>query len=750
MAGRATCPGYVTVEAVERNGHGVSKTLSGILDELAPELHRLAQGRHGDPFSLLGPHLRHGRLVVLCFLPRAANASLEGGRTLVRWRGSDFFAWGGTPGELPRPYRLAWQDGEGGRHEGFDAYAFSTSLPEDALARFATGHDARAWRLLGAHLAEQEHVAGVRFAVWAPHAERVSVVGDFNGWDGRRHPMRLRLGSGVWELFLPGLAAGPRYKFELRERGGAVTVRADPYGREFEHRPASAAQVLAPSTYAWRDGEWLAARRAADFRHRPMSVYELHLGSWRRHANGALMSYRELAAPLAEYVAALGFTHVELMPITEYPLDESWGYQVTGYFAPTRRHGSGDELRYLVDELHARGIGVILDWVPGHFPRDAYALARFDGTALFEYEDPRKGEHRDWGTLVFNYARHEVRSFLLSSACYWLEEFHFDALRVDAVASMLYLDYSRKAGEWTPNERGGRENLEAIEFLRELSGLIGALHPGVLTIAEESTDWAGVTAPPAHGGLGFALKWNMGWMHDTLDYFRHDPVHRAYHHERMTFASTYAWAERFLLPFSHDEVVHLKRSLLGRMPGDEWQKHANLRLLYAWAWTFPGKKLLFMGGEFAMRGEWDSGRELPWARAEEPSAAGIRRLIADLNGLYRELPALHHRELEPEGFRWLDADDRAHSVFAYVRASSSAVAAIAFNCTPVPREGYRLGLPHGGAWRERLNTDSHHYGGADIGNRSSIAVEDVPAQGCAHSALVTLPPLAALVLIPSA
>jgi 1,4-alpha-glucan branching enzyme len=739
-------PGYVTVDGVSRNRPAVTISFPNTLDELAPELERLSAGRHGDPFAVLGPHLRNGRVVVICHLPDTSAARLDRRYALARWRNSDFFAWEGAAGELASPYLLSWTDGAGRVHERYDAYSFPLCLSDAALSRFNAGHDADAWQLLGAHGTEHAGVPGVRFAVWAPNAARVSVVGGFNAWDGRRHPMRLRVGTGVWELFLAGLGAGELYKFEVCSRDGAVILKTDPYGREFEPRPATAARVVAPSRYGWRDQQWLASRSTGDWPSRPLSIYEVHLGSWRRRADGTFKSYGELAAELADYVAAVGFTHVELLPITEHPLDESWGYQTTGYFAPTSRYGSPDEFRAFVDHLHARGIGVILDWVPGHFPRDAHGLARFDGTALYEYEDTRKGEHRDWGTLVFNYARNEVRSFLLSSAAYWIGEFHVDALRVDAVASMIYLDYSRAPGEWMPNVFGGRENLEAIDFLRQMNGLVLARFPGALTMAEESTAWPGVTADPRAGGLGFSLKWNMGWMHDALAYFRQDPIYRAHHHNRMTFGITYAWSERFILPFSHDEVVHLKHSLLGRMPGDDWQRHANLRLLYAWAWTFPGKKLLFMGCEFAQQDEWNSAAALPWQRLEEPAARGVWRALVDLNRLYRELPALHARDLEPDGFRWLDCDDRAHSIFAYMRRATDSTAVIALNCTPVPREGYRLGLPTGDAWSEKLNTDSSYYGGSNVGNASRVVVEHIPAQGCPYSTVVTLPPLAALVL----
>ncbi len=721
------------------------QTLQRLLDDLAPELARLVAADHGDPFALLGPHARGENTLVLVYMPDASQVSLEGGIGMSRWRHSDVHAWLGPSSRLPIPYRLTWTDGQGHRHERFDPYSFPLALPDEPLARFCAGQGHDSWRWLGAHRCELAGVTGVRFAVWAPNARRVSVVGDFNAWDGRRHPMRLRVGTGVWELFVPDIGE-PVYKFELRTGEGAVAVKADPFGREFEYRPATAARVVPQSCYAWGDAAWVAARARTAAPEQAVSIYEVHLGSWRRRADGAFLNYRELAVQLADHALRLGFTHVELMPVMEHPLDESWGYQTTGYFAPTSRHGNCDDFRFLVDHLHQRGLGVLLDWVPGHFPRDAHALARFDGTPLYEYADSRKGEHRDWGTLIFDYARLEVRSFLLASACFWIEEFHADGLRVDAVASMIYLDYSRPAGEWVPNAQGGRENLEAISFLRELNDTLRGRYPGALTVAEESTDWPGVTAPSAWGGLGFSLKWNMGWMHDSLAYFSEDPLFRPHHHNRLTFGITYAWSERFVLPFSHDEVVHLKRSLLGRMPGDDWQAHANLRLLLAWAWTFPGKKLLFMGAELAARGEWNSNGTLPWARLAEPLAHGVHDLIADLNRLYRGEPALHGSDHDPAGFRWQDPDDRDHSVYVYERRQGTRRILVALNCTPVPRTGYRIGLSSGATWTEVLNTDSAYYAGGNVGNAARITVDAVAAQGCERSALVTLPPLAAIVL----
>ncbi|HEX7113406.1 MAG TPA: 1,4-alpha-glucan branching protein GlgB, partial [Mizugakiibacter sp.] len=598
-----------------------------------------------------------------------------------------------------------------------------------------------------AHVIERRGVVGTRFAVWAPNAERVSVVGDFNGWDGRRHPMTVHGSSGVWEIFVPDVGAGALYKFELRHReSGRVLLKSDPYGRTFEMRPGTAACVAGPRAFRWSDDAWMAAH--PDWRHAPVAIYELHLGAWQRHADGGFAGYAELAEALVRHLAGSGFTHVELLPVTEHPLDDSWGYQSTGFFAPTRRHGLPDDFRAFVDTLHRHGYGVILDWVPGHFPRDDWALAQFDGTALYEHADPRRAEAPHWGSLKFNFARHEVRSFLISSALYWLEEFHLDGLRVDAVASMLYLDYGREDGDWLPNPHGGREDLDAVAFLRELNAAIREHRPRAATIAEESTAWPGVTRAPWLGGLGFTMKWNMGWMHDTLAYLAHDPVHRRYHHDQLTFARWYAFEEQFVLPLSHDEVVHGKRTLLGKMPGDRWQRFANLRLLYAYQFTWPGKKLLFMGQEFGASAEWDFARALDWAEAALPEHAGIRRLVDDLGRLYRERPALHAHDFDAEGFDWIDCHDALQSVLVYLRRGAGEAIVVALNFTPVPRYGYRIGLPQGGRYRELLNSDSHHYGGGDVGNGGAIEAEAVPWMGRAWSASLTLPPLGALLLAP--
>jgi len=710
---------------------------------------RLLAGRHHDPFEVLGRHpLPDGGVLVRVLRPATVEVSLpETGVRLLRVGDTDLFEYRGPESGLPRRYRVRWRTDRGEILEQEDPYCFSPLLDEAEIAAFGAGRHWHAWWMLGAHQVTADGIAGTRFAVWAPEAERVSVVGAFNFWDGRCHPLRCRGGSGVWELFVPGLGAGQLYKYEIRNRwSGALLVKSDPYARAAELRPSTASRTLAPSTYEWNDAAWLARRAGDDWLHAPLSVYEVHLGSWRQREHGGFLGYREIADQLVPYVAGLGFTHVELLPVTEHPLDESWGYQPSGYFAPTSRFGAPDDLRYFVDRLHAAGIGVILDWVPGHFPKDAHGLAQFDGSAVYEYADTRKGEHAEWGTLVFNYDRNEVRSFLLSSAIYWLKEFHFDGLRVDAVASMLYLDYSRNAGEWTPNVHGGNENLEAAAFIRHLNELTHAECPGTITVAEESTAWPGVSRPAYHGGLGFSMKWNMGWMHDTLKYISHDPVHRRFHHEMLTFGPIYAFTENFVLPLSHDEVVHGKRSLLGRMPGDDWQRFANLRLLFTFQWTYPGKKLLFMGGEFAHPWEWDHRFALPWQLLGEQAHGGIRSLVADLNRLYREHRPLHRFDFEGRGFQWLRWDDADISVLTFLRRDEEGEVVVALNFTPVPRTGYRIGVPGEGSYREIFNSDSRFYGGSDVGNALPLAVEPVPWMDQPRSVVATLPPLAGIIL----
>ncbi len=615
------------------------------------------------------------------------------------------------------------------------------------LHLFNEGNHAGLYRVMGAHLREVGGVGGVQFATWAPNASAVSVVGDFNGWQPGAHPLRCLGSSGVWEGFVRGAREGDRYKFWIRNREtGEELWKADPYAFGSEVPPGTAS-VVRDLAYRWGDGAWMARRGEVNRHDHPISIYEVHLGSWRRGPGGELLGYRELAPLLAEYAVQHGFTHVELMPVMEHPFYGSWGYQVTGYFAPSARWGTPQDLMHLVDTLHQAGIGVILDWVPSHFPDDAFALARFDGTHLYEHADPRRGYHPDWGSLVFNYGRHEVRSFLLSSAAFWLDVYHADGLRVDAVASMLYLDYSRKPGEWEPNVFGGREDLDAIHFLRRLNETVYLLAPGTQTFAEESTAWPMVSRPTWMGGLGFGFKWDMGWMHDTLEYFRRDPVHRKYHHNLLTFRAIYGFTENFVLALSHDEVVHGKGSLLGKMPGDDWQKFANLRLLLAYQWLLPGKKLLFMGQEFGQWAEWDHERELEWELAGYERHAGIARLVGDLNRLYRALPALHATDHDPAGFEWIDCNDAEQSTLSFLRRSADGQGevAVALNFTPVPRVSHVLGVPRGGLWREVLNTDAADYWGSGMGNLGGVEAEATPAHGRPWSLRVVLPPLGAVV-----
>jgi len=725
---------------------------SALRTRLESDLRRLAEGRHHDPHGVLGLHESAASAYVLLHIPAAQDVRIDGRLEAQRMGDTDFFAWSGARGEVPTPYRVSWTDSSGTFFEQYDPYAFPCLIDPGELEAWSTGWHRAAWHFLGAHVMSYRDVPGVRFAVWAPDAERVSLVGPFCHWDGRRYPMRVLGSSGVWEIFIAGLGAGELYKLEIRNRAtGQLLLKSDPCARECELRPATASIVARPEPYPWTDGSWLARRAAHDWLHAPMSIYEVHLGSWRRRADGGFLSYRELADQLAPYVKQLGFTHVELLPIAEHPLDDSWGYQTTGHFAPTSRYGSPEDLKYFIDRMHSHEIGVLLDWVPAHFPRDAHGLASFDGTALYEYPDARKAEHKDWGTLVYNYERNEVRAFLLSSACYWLEQFHFDGLRVDAVASMLYLDFSKRAGEYVPNRYGGNQNLEAIEFLRELNAVTHATHPGTVIIAEESTDWPLVSRPTEVGGLGFSMKWNMGWMHDTLAYLREDPIHRKHHHNRLTFAMMYAYSENFVLPLSHDEVVHLKRSLLGKMPGDHWQQLASLRLLLTYQWTLPGKKLLFMGAELAQPTEWDFRSALPWHLLKDPANAGVQRLLGDLNRLYVAEPALHRFEFEPDGFRWVDANDRQHSVFSYLRTAGGRHLLVVLNFTPMPRNNWRVGVPEGdgGRYREVLNSDSAHYGGSNVGNLAMVDVQGVPCCGLPRSLVLNLPPLGAIVLEPA-
>jgi 1,4-alpha-glucan branching enzyme len=716
-------------------------------DEL---LHRLLAGRLHEPRLVLGLHrLDETTYRYRANLPHAVSAELtQTGEDLQRIGRTSVFERIGAVPEPRHPVRLRWRDGQARVHESFDPYTFALQLPDSELQAFASGSSCRAYTLLGSHAKAVDGISGTLFAVWAPNAERVSVIGNFNHWDGRCHPMTVRGGYGVWELFIPELGEGELDKFEIRKRStGAVHVKTDPFGKAFELRPATAAVTQAPSKFVWTDDSWLAERGTKNWVQEPISVYEVHLGSWRKGSSGEFLSYKEIAERLCSHVERLGFTHVELLPITEHPFDDSWGYQTTGLFAPTSRFGSADELRYLISALHDHGIGVILDWVPGHFPKDDHALARFDGTSLYEYGDPRRAEHPDWQTLVFDYSRNEVRSFLLSSAIYWLEEFHVDGLRVDAVASMLYLDYSRTDGQWEPNRFGGNENLEAIAFLQQLNHVTHGECPGTITIAEESTAWPMVSRPTYAGGLGFTFKWNMGWMHDTLAYMKKDPVHRRFHHDLLTFGPIYAFTENFVLPLSHDEVVHGKGSLLGRMPGDDWQRFANLRLMFTFQWTYPGKKLLFMGGEMAQRSEWNHRESLPWHLLDEHWHACVSTLLTDLNSLYRYRLALQ-RDSDADGFYWLSWQDADNSVLSYVRQSSGDHIVVALNFTPVPRHQYRIGVPTEGRYREILNSDSRFYGGTDIGNASPIETEKIGHMDQPYSIVLSLPSLGGVVLAP--
>ena len=620
-------------------------------------------------------------------------------------------------------------------------------IPEPQLQAWSEGHLWQAAEVFGAQRVPAGEGGGemLRFACWAPHAHRVSVVGDFNDWDAGRDPLRRRDPHGVWEGGVDAVRAQGLYKFCIDSDAGRV-LKSDPFGQAYELRPRTATCLQSPSTHRWQDAAWMRERGRRVWHRRAVSVYELHLGSWQRKPDGRFNGYRELAEPLADYLDELSFTHVELLPVSEHPYDGSWGYQPIGMFAPTSRYGSPDDFRFLVDTLHQRGIGVILDWVPAHFPRDEHGLARFDGTPLFEYADPLRGDHPEWGTLVYDLGRPQVRNFLIASALHWLKEFHIDGLRVDAVASLLYLDYAREPGQWRPNEHGGRENPDAVRFLRELNTVIGRECPGVQVIAEESTTWPGVTAQVHGGGLGFALKWNMGWMHDTLDYFKHDPVHRKAAHNHMTFGITYMATERFMLPLSHDEVVHGKSPLIYKMPGDHWQKFANLRLLFTWMWTYPGKKLLFMGGEFGQTREWSHERELDWPLLQYPEHRGVQRLVADLNALYRAHAALHTDEASHEDFEWIDCDDAATSVLSFQRRGGRRFLLAVFNFTPVVRSGYRLGVPRAGRYVEALNSDSGHYAGGNVGNAGGVRSEAQPWMNQPHSVVLTLPPLGGLVL----
>ena len=722
----------------------------------------VAGAYHSTPFDVLGIHPvqvdDRPAVAVRAFQPQAAKVAVRRPgvkrATPMARVGTDGFFEAVFRGKRELfPYTLLITAADGTTAEIEDPYRFPPVLTDFDLHLFGEGTNYRTYRRLGAHLIELEGVAGVSFAVWAPNAERVSVVGLFNGWDGRRHPMRPRGATGVWELFIPGLGEWEIYKYEVRSRfGGYVVTKADPVGFASELRPKTASLVFDVDRYQWNDEAWMAGRRAEDPLAAPISIYEVHLGSWRRDENGGWLTYRQLADQLVDYVAEMGYTHIELLPITEHPFDGSWGYQTIGYFCPTSRFGTPDEFMHLVDRCHQANIGVILDWVPAHFPRDEVGLAFFDGTHLYEHADPRKGEHRDWGTLIFNYDRPEVREFLLSSAVFWLDKVHIDGLRVDAVASMLYLDYSREPGEWVPNEFGGRENLGAISFLRWFNEVVHAEYPGVLTFAEESTAWPMVSRPTYLGGLGFDVKWNMGWMHDMLLYMSKDPVHRRYHHDNLTFSLLYAYNENFVLPLSHDEVVHLKGSMLSKMPGDNWQKFANLRALYAYMFAHPGKQLNFMGGEIGQWREWDYDGSVDWDLLDsaEERHRQLQLLVRDLNHLSAAEPALYQVDFRWDGFEWIDFRDVDQSIVSFIRKGGEGVAPIILvaNFTPVPRAGYRVGLPGPGFYRQILNSDDLRYGGSGVGNGGGVQADEIPWQGQPYSAALTLPPLAVLYLKP--
>jgi 1,4-alpha-glucan branching enzyme len=724
------------------------------------ELRSLVDVNQRSPHQLLGMHpLSDGSgIVVRALVPGAAKIEIQPVHEkdkprfpLERVHESGLFEGVTRAANRVYAYDLLITDQRKHIQRTRDAYSFLPTLGEADLYLFGKGDEHRIYEKLGAQLRTIDGVPGTSFAVWAPNAQRVSVVGDFNRWDGRRHPMRSLGVSGVWEIFIPGIGEGAHYKFEIKNLQGHLGLKTDPFGFFFEIAPKNAAIVWNTKKFAWTDDAWMQQRRGRDALRSPVSIYEVHLGSWRKKSAGESLSYRELAAPLVDYLRQTGFTHVQFMPVAEHAFYPSWGYQVTGFYAPTSRFGTPEDFQFLVNTLHEAGIGVIIDWVPAHFPRDDWALARFDGTALYEHEDPRKGAHQDWGTLIFNYGRHEVRNFLTANALFWCDQFHVDGLRVDAVASLLYLDYSRKEGEWIPNQYGGRENLEAIDFLRKFNHLTHVEFPGVLTIAEESTAWPLVTRPPYLGGLGFSFKWNMGWMHDTLGYFGRDSVYRKYHQNDLTFAMLYHHHENFILPLSHDEVVHGKRSLLGRMPGDDWQRFANLRALLAYQWLFPGKKLLFMGGELGQSHEWDANSEVQWWLLEAgPYHRGVQRFVEDLNRLYRAAPGLWQSDYDPDGFYWIDCTDSESSILSFVRQNSdrSSELAVVLNLTPVPRSRYRVGLPRPGKWREVLNSDAAIYGGSNTGNLGGVMSEDFKWHNQSCSAEITLPPLGVLAFQP--
>src|SRR6266487_1274182 len=728
------------------------------------ELNSFLAGTHSDPFRILGPHRMQDGLVIRAFRPGAQKIDivLAAGRVgptvgpdrqpkteiaTEKIHRDGFFCASVPEAGRDLDYHLRFTSSDGSELVMRDPYGYGPILGEVDLHLFAEGQHWQIYEKFGAHLRTMGDTAGVHFVVWAPNAQRVSVVGDFNGWDGRVHPMRKLIGSGVWELFLPGVEEGAHYKFEIRAHSGTLLLKSDPFAFFNQHGISTSSLVYNLERYSWSDHQWMDSRRKRDWPRSAISIYEVHLGSWRRKTEegNRQLSYLELAEELLPYALEMGYTHIELLPVAEHPFEGSWGYQVTNYYAPTSRFGPPDDLRHFIDNCHQAGIGVIMDWVPAHFPKDAHALAEFDGTDLYEHMDPRQGEQQDWGTLIFNFGRNEVRNFLIGNALFWLDKYHIDGLRVDAVASMLYLDYSRKPGQWIPNVYGGRENLDAIYFLKRFNEVCYELFPGIMTIAEESTDWPGVSRPTYLGGLGFGVKWNMGWMHDFLQYMSLDPIYRRYHHGTITFSLLYAFSENFILVLSHDEVVYGKRSLLSKMPGDEWQKFANVRMFLAWMYGHPGKKLLFMGAEFGQLNEWNHDVGLDWELLKLPRHDGLRRLVQHLNYIYKSEPALWQLDDSYEGFDWIDFHDAENSVVSFLRESRDGdLIAFVVNATPIVRYNYRLGVPEAGFYREIINTDSETYGGSNVGNLGGVRSETREWMGREYSILIHLPPLATL------
>ena len=726
------------------------KSISNNTKVIPADIKQLLAAKHHDPFQVLGLHLKDEKWILRLFKSRVKEAYViinEQRMPMKRLPATDLFEIELTQHYPVQEYIFETLNDDNQLSRFHDPYCFSPILKDEDAYLFNSGEHFYAYKFMGARSYSQNDINGVLFIVWAPNASRVSVVGGFNYWDGRIHPMRSNGASGIWELFIPDIETGHPYKYEIRNRdSGDISLKMDPFARETEYRPATASIIPSSDDYKWADQKWIAKRTDFDWLHQPLSIYEMHLGSWQKAEDGSYLSYTQIAEKLVPYIKKLGYTHVQLLPITEFPYDGSWGYQVTGYFSPSKRFGNPHDFAYFVDYLHQHDIGVFLDWVPAHFPKDDHALANFDGTGLYEHEDPLLGEHKDWGTLIFNYGRKEIHSFLISSALYWLEEFHLDGLRVDAVASMLYLDYSREAGEWRPNKYGGNENLEAVEFIRKLNEAAHARYPGALMMAEESTSWPRVSHPTYLGGLGFSMKWNMGWMNDTLKFMSLDPIFRQYHHDKLTFALMYAFTENFILPLSHDEVVHLKKSLIGKMPGDQWQKFANLRLLYAYMFTQPGKKLLFMGGDIAQYDEWNHESSVQWDLLKFPYHQGLQNLVTDLNHLYRSEPSLYQYDFSQAGFEWINCHDSSQSVLSYIRKSDNESLLVILNFTPIPRTDYRIGVHTRGFYEEVLNTDSQIYGGSNMGNIGGVTSDEAPWGDFEHSINIIVPPLAVVVL----